>query len=208
MSDWRQLHGSVIHSFLLYLNSLTSAYVLKGGTALMCCYNLDRFSEDIDLDSNDKTTILKVVDSFCRCNNFTYRVGKDTDTVKRYFINYGNVSKPLKIEVSYRLSLNLVRDSICAVNNIIVYSPLHLLQLKLTAFSQRDKVRDLYVVLFLIKQNCGIIPDSLKAQVINAFSYKGIDYVDYLIKTQSDELVLSNRLYSDYVDVLGMLGMM
>lgn len=208
MSDWRQLHGTVIRNFLLYLNSLTSAYVLKGGTALMCCYNLDRFSEDIDLDSNDKTTIAKVVDSFCKGNNFTYRVAKDTDTVKRYFINYGNVSKPLKVEVSYRLNLSLVQDSITSVGTIAVYTPLHLLQLKLTAFSHRDKIRDLYDVLFLLKQYWGILPDSFKAQVINAFSYKGIDYVDYLIKTQSDELVLSNKLYSDYIDVLTMLGMM
>ena len=36
----------------------------------------------------------------------------------------------------------------------------------------------------------------------------GIDYVDYLIKTQSDELVLSNKLYSDYIDVLNMLGIL
>ena len=208
MSDWRQLHGTVIRNFLLYLNSLTSAYVLKGGTALMCCYNLDRFSEDIDLDSNDKSTIAKVVDSYCRVNNFTYRIGKDTDTVKRYFINYGNVSKPLKVEVSYRVNLALARDNIVTVNNITVYSPLHLLQLKLTAFCSRDKIRDLYDVLFLLKQYWGIIPDSLKAQVINAYSYKGIDYVDYLIKTQSDELILSNKLYSDYIDVLSMLGMM
>jgi len=31
-----------------------SSIVLKGGTALMLCYGLERFSEDIDLDSTIK----------------------------------------------------------------------------------------------------------------------------------------------------------
>lgn len=50
MSDWREQHGVVISLFLKYLNSQTDDFVLKGGTALMTCYKLDRFSEDIDLD--------------------------------------------------------------------------------------------------------------------------------------------------------------
>ena len=44
------LHKKVIIDFLNYLNSQTDQFILKGGTALMLCYGLNRFSEDIDLD--------------------------------------------------------------------------------------------------------------------------------------------------------------
>jgi len=39
-------------------------YVLKGGTALMFGYNLDRFSEDLDFDSTKKLNLeTKIYDS-------------------------------------------------------------------------------------------------------------------------------------------------
>ena len=51
--SWKQLHLAIIKDFILFLNSKSNEYVLKGGAALMFLYNLDRFSEDIDLDSTD-----------------------------------------------------------------------------------------------------------------------------------------------------------
>lgn len=50
MKDWRPEHGKTIYSFLEYLNKRSDNFILKGGTALLTCYELDRFSEDIDLD--------------------------------------------------------------------------------------------------------------------------------------------------------------
>ena len=44
----KENHFSVICDFLDYLNNKTSDFILKGGTSLMVCYKLDRFSEDID----------------------------------------------------------------------------------------------------------------------------------------------------------------
>lgn len=93
----REQHGMVISAFLKHINRSSERLILKGGTSLMCCYGLDRFSEDIDLDSSN-TDIKPFVDSFCRDNNFQYRVDKDTDTVKRGFIHYGNEGHQLKIE--------------------------------------------------------------------------------------------------------------
>jgi len=101
-TEWRKLHGKVISELLKDINESTDNYVLKGGTALMMCYKLDRFSEDIGLDSTDHSSIKKIVDDFCRENNYSYRVAKNTDTVQRYMLNYGNERKPLKIEISYR----------------------------------------------------------------------------------------------------------
>ena len=50
----RKLHFEIIKDFLLYLNRVSKDYILKGGTSLMTCYGLDRFSEDIDLDGFNK----------------------------------------------------------------------------------------------------------------------------------------------------------
>ncbi len=44
---WRDSHYKAIDNFLKYLNSNTEEIVLKGGTALLACYNLDCFSTDI-----------------------------------------------------------------------------------------------------------------------------------------------------------------
>lgn len=84
---WREKHYKVISDFLSYLNKKTDDYILKGGTSLLACYNLDRFSEDIDLDGKSNRNIKKIVDEFCKISDYTYRIAKDTDTVKRFMIN-------------------------------------------------------------------------------------------------------------------------
>lgn len=44
-------HLIVIKDFLDHVNKYCdNPYVLKGGTALSLCYDLNRFSEDIDFD--------------------------------------------------------------------------------------------------------------------------------------------------------------
>lgn len=52
MGQGNRHHGLAIRRVLRGINSSQgNPFVLKGGTALMECYGLDRFSEDIDLDS-------------------------------------------------------------------------------------------------------------------------------------------------------------
>lgn len=67
-NDWRTEHKKVIETVLSIFNKNTDKYILKGGTALMQCYGLDRFSEDIDMDSIDtdseKYIITKVTKSY------------------------------------------------------------------------------------------------------------------------------------------------
>ena len=83
--NWRDLHGKVIKEFLSYINEQTESFILKGGTALAQCYNLNRFSEDIYLDSQ-KENIMHHIQAFCKLNHYDYRIAKDTVTVKRTFI--------------------------------------------------------------------------------------------------------------------------
>lgn len=129
--------------------------VLKGGTALLLAYGLDRYSEDLDFDSSkhiqlegriDKSIIypltLKSID----------RV-KDTQTVTRYRVRYDSPAckdNTLKIEVSYR-DQNL-NAGIRQINSIKTYDVAELIRQKLSALENRTTARDLYDVSFLARR--------------------------------------------------------
>ena len=148
-NDWRDNHRVIIDNFLRFLNTRSDDFVLKGGTALLTCYNLDRFSEDIDLDSKNKRNITKIVDDFCNINGYSYTIPKDTDTTKRFMINYNNDdTKKLKVEVSYRRT-NIKETEYTKINNILVYNINELCLMKAMAYSGRDNIRDLYDICFI-----------------------------------------------------------
>ena len=72
----QEKHGKVIDDFLKDLSTTQKdAFILKGGTALLKCYGLDRFSEDIDLDGTKKN-IKEFVDKFCKKYGYEYRIAK------------------------------------------------------------------------------------------------------------------------------------
>jgi predicted nucleotidyltransferase component of viral defense system len=207
-NDWRDLHGNVMLAFISFLNSSQNrCYILKGGTSLMFCYGLTRFSEDIDLDAcHTQQGIDKVLKAFCTQYNYTYRVAKDTSTVKRYMVHY-NSDKPLKIEISYRRS-NISENEFTYINNIAVYTIANILSFKLIAYSNRDKLRDLYDIVFICKNYWNVIPDILKTQVMNALSYKGLEHFDYLSRTQYDNLIDINVLGNEFLDLYTRLGLL
>ncbi len=125
--------------------------MLKGGTALMLYYNLDRFSEDIDFDTSvDKdiniTSDLNIVGHL--------NIVKDTETTKRYKINLhpdsSNNALFLKIEISRR-NKNISRDDLEIKDGIKVYKVEKIIDQKLEALKNRTTSRDLYDVIFLAK---------------------------------------------------------
>lgn len=206
MKDWRVEHKKTIDSFLGYLNKVSEDFILKGGTALLTCYGLDRFSEDIDLDGKN-TNIESIVKDFCTSNSFTYRIGKDTDTAKRYFINYGNVSKPLKVEVSFRRK-QINNDETEKINGILVYDIDTLCRMKTNAYSSRDKIRDLYDITFICNNYYDRLSSQTVLQMQDALGYKGIEQFDYILKVQRDELIDENKLAADFLLMFDKLGIL
>lgn len=199
-------HFSIICSFLDFLNFQSSDFILKGGTSLMICYGLDRFSEDIDLDSTNKS-IEKFVETFCVQNNYSYRVAKNTETTKRYMIHYSEVSKPLKIEVSYRQK-EIESNRIETINGVKVYKINELFGMKINAYSNRDKIRDLYDVIFIIKNYKNEISNERIGMFKDVVSNKGLEQFDYLIKTQKDDLIDTKKLCDDFLDTFNKLGLL
>ncbi len=206
MTDWRKEHGAVIHNFLKYLNEKSDNFILKGGTALLMCYKLDRFSEDIDLDGKTKN-IQGIMDGFCQEYAFSYRTAKDTDTVKRYMINYGNNGKPLKVEISFRRK-HIDDSEITNVNGIKVYNINTLCAMKTNAYSSRDKIRDLYDLTFI----CNNYYEQLLPQTLtllrSALEYKGVEQFDYIMKEQHDELIDENKLAESFLLMFDKLGLL
>lgn len=204
--SWRVKHIEVIHLFLNYLNNLTGDFVLKGGTALMLCYGLDRFSEDIDLDGTNRS-IGDIVSDFCTKERFSYRVAKDTDTVKRFMINYGNVGKPLKVEVSFRKKM-ISKEEIVTINGIVVYTVDILCAMKANAYAGRDMIRDLYDLSFICNRYWDVLSDVSKAVVRNAVGHKGIEQFDFVLKYQEDDIIDKDKLESDFLEMYDKLGLL
>ncbi|WP_289164131.1 nucleotidyl transferase AbiEii/AbiGii toxin family protein [uncultured Parasutterella sp.] len=207
---WQLLHGRFIHSFLLLLNKQTDQFVLKGGTALSICYGLNRFSEDIDLDGR-KQDIKEIVRRFSTQHNIKFRIAKDTPTVKRCLMDYGNPLHPLKIEVSYRnrdLDISEAAKDWTKINGINVYTIDALARMKAMAYQGRDKIRDLYDLSFICNNYYEKLSYPTRATIRDTLSYKGIEQFDYLVATQNDPLIDKDKLADGFLKMHEKLGLL
>lgn len=189
------------HVILEVLNALQGSklrYVLKGGTALMLCYGLDRISTDVDLDQQDGALdFFELMDTLCSFRGYTCNHGKDTTSVKRCHIHYGG-TMPLKVEV-------LMRDADIPESmyhkdsrGFWVYNIRELARKKTVAYSGRDRIRDAYDVCYLVLNYY----DSIDLPLVrDALVAKGVEQIDYLINTQHDDCIDARRLYDMFLAV-------
>lgn len=203
--DWRIQHGKVIEEFLQYLNQRTDHYILKGGTALAQCYRLNRFSEDIDLDGHGKM-FMDICHEFAQQFGYECRDAKDTDTVKRCMIHYGGI-KPLKIEMSARRK-SIPAEEVTKINGISVYTINTLALLKASAYQQRDKIRDLFDVTFIINNYYESLSTNTQFVLQNALEYKGLEHFDYITNNQQDELIDVNVLAEQFLAAYEAVGLL
>ena len=206
MEKWQKSHEDVIDSFLTYLNEKSDRFILKGGTALYKFYKLDRYSEDIDLDSTE-ARLGEYLPEYCKQKNYEYRTSKDTDITERYYIRYNEISKPLKVEASHR-RIVIPENEYQKINNISVYNIESICIMKATAYSGRDQMRDVYDLAFI----CNNYYDQLSKQAIavmrNAVEQKGIEHFDYIRKTQKDELISNEQFADSFLDMYNKLGLL
>lgn len=206
-NDYIKNHKKIIDEFLRYLNGISDDYILKGGTALMCCYHLDRLSEDIDFDSLNKRGIRNIVSEFCKANSFSYRLAKDSPTTLRYMIHYSENDKPLKIETSFRRK-HIASEETFRINGIRVYNINTLCIMKSAAYQMRDKIRDLFDLSFIINNYYNDLDKSTILNVQQALAYKGLEQFDYLAETQQDELINKDDLADSFMNALDKLDLL
>lgn len=196
---WYNQHKTVERDFLASLPT-TAPLILKGGTALMFCYGLDRFSEDLDFDATAHTNTEGYVRSFCSKNGYSYFRKKYTDTVQRLTIHYGG-EKPLKVETSFRNQSLSFNDSIIK-NGIRTYPIDTLAQMKMTAFMSRDRIRDLYDVSFITNNYWEELSQPIQRLYRTGFSEKGIEQFDLMCATQDDDLIDKDVLAESFLKAL------
>lgn len=145
------------------LPQLKDSFVLKDDTALMFGYNLNRYSEDIDLDpliESTNTIKNKLMNlKFTKFKDVKLQVKKDTQTTFRLMVDYKGKNAnlpdeyndyPLKIECSLRnkfIPINLYKN----INGMTIYNIEALINQKITAFSAREKPRDIFDIGFLLE---------------------------------------------------------
>ena len=209
MENWKIQHESVINDFLEYINNVSDVFVLKGGTALMKCYGLDRFSEDIDLDATplQAAKLRDLMSDYSKNVGYSYRIAKDTETVQRYMLNYGGSKKPLKIETSFRRKVIREEDTVI-LKGIKTYDINVLSIMKSNAYSSRDKIRDLFDLAFICNNYYSNLTLAAVEVMRSAVEYKGIEQFDYIIREQSDELIDVDRLEDSFLRMYDKLGLL
>jgi len=168
--------------------------LLKGGTALLFCYGLPRYSTDLDYDGfNYNFDITDDIKSVINSNGLKLdriNVKKDTDTVKRFMIHYKEAeNNPIKLEISFRNidDADLVNAKRARINDINTYNIRYLASDKIDTFLKRTAARDIFDASFLIQH----YPDSLNKELIEKCKSKlttlGLDQMENIIK--NDEVI-------------------
>lgn len=149
-------HQEVMHSILINLQSLPLS--LKGGSALLFCYGLDRHSEDLDFDCPFKLNLKsKIIQSLKNSGILVedFKTIKHTDITSRYKLYYKNDDdiERLKIEVKNN---NIQATKAIKVNGINTYPIGDLFDMKMKAANLetgRAKIRDLYDLGHILKNH-------------------------------------------------------
>lgn len=170
-------------------------YVLKGGTALLLGYGLDRFSEDLDFDA-EKPLNLEAKIRACIPDGteiLTIRNPKQTKTVSRYVVQFtdGRHVRSLKIETSMRTPCPA--EQINIINGMQISSVSRIIDGKLGAMEGRTAIRDLYDMDFLLRRYPSEFSDTQKTQLKMIFR-NGYNIFDEYLEAYTDDPIISNRI--------------
>ena len=105
--------------------------------------------------------------------------------------------KPLKVEMSFRSKL-IKPEEACDINRIC--------QMKCSAYNAHDELCDLYDIVDIYRKFKDELSSASIDAIIDAFSYKGRDHVDYLLSDQTDDLIDKEKFTKDFLDVYNDLG--
>ncbi len=167
--DDNQWHVDVMSSIAKAVSD--TPLVLKGGTALLLAYGLDRHSEDLDFDSTKKINLENRIRQAVKAPVKIRSIDtpKNTDTTTRYRVVYDtpiSQGNRLKIEVSYR---NQELQPSHLVNGIKVYQLPVLADQKVEALKGRTQARDVYDVHFILRNYPDLLSDHQQKELARLF---------------------------------------
>ncbi|MCD8028231.1 MAG: hypothetical protein LUF02_06150 [Erysipelotrichaceae bacterium] len=80
--------------------------------------------------------------------------------------------------------------------------------MKLNAYTNRDKIRDLYDIVFISKNYWDCLSDFAKGMLKDSLGFKGLEQFDYLMMYQEDELINKDKLSNDFLELFDKLGLL
>lgn len=207
----RRAHGEAVRAVLRGINSASdNPFILKGGTALMECYGLDRFCEDIDVDAAranvSSSRFFGAIESVCTKEGYAWRKAKATAAVCRAFIDYGDGERPLKVELSLRRPI-VEAERTSVVDGILAYTISELCKQACAALMSRDGVCDLFDVAFIAERYYGELSHDAKDMLRMAFAYKDHGWFEHLVRTQPAPSIDPQLLKVRFAAALGRVGL-
>lgn len=188
-------HKRFMKAILEEINKKDLPLYLKGGTSLLLlCHNSNRFSEDIDLNSNIKINLESIIQKVGKnlgIDNLIIKLVKDTNITKRYKILYND--KLLKIEISLRDFINI--NEIEIINGIKTYKIETLIDMKFKAINGRLAARDFHDIVFLAKNYHKLFFEYQKQEFLNL--YKDIEKIFSYENAYLEDSLLMKRFEKD-----------
>lgn len=179
--------------------------ILKGGSALMFGYGLERFSEDLDFDiaaSYQGKSTIKLENILKKALPLDFKLQelslkKDTPSLTRYilFYKFQNFSRRLKIEVSYRSPV-LERDIfIKNGNKFLAISKIAEFKIKTVLSNEpevRTRARDLFDAAFIVQNYFSKLSYDLKLGLKNLDLNSLISR--YQLAFEDDEIMQKHKI--------------
>ena len=196
-------HTEVMANLCKAFKKKSLPLVLKGGTALKLCYDITRFSEDLDFDCikalNLETTIKDVFAHLGKAKphlrNPEISITKDTQTVRRYRIVY-NKDKNLKLEISFRGMPD--DEDVVEINGILTYKIERLIRQKLGALYGRTAARDLHDVIYLYEKYFDKFDEESLADIKTLYDNQSQILDEYNAAYSEDSILSTSDLLRDY----------
>lgn len=216
LTKQQQTHRQIMQAICEVIHDEGKPLVLKGGTALLLGYDLQRFSEDLDFDLTTalqghlniericNSAIKKLAGKGIKVSLSSFNEPKKTGTTHRcrpmFATGEGEPPIPIKIEISSRTTP--APASICVINGIQMYSISQIAHLKLLAAREdpampyRTTARDLHDLAFIASRYSAALPPELIAQLEEFFSDPAHLMERYASAYEGDP-ILNGRLFDD-----------
>ena len=220
LSEREKTHTRIMRAICEVIQAGNKPLVLKGGTALMLCYQIDRFSEDLDFDLSRELKTHLNLESLCKeglkklnmqgekieLSKFSDLKKTDTTHRARALFTLPGEKMPvsLKLEVSARRLPD--PDVIRELGGIKVYSIDEIARLKLLAAQEnpempyRTAARDLHDLAFIASKYEEDLADKTIRDLEVFFANTEALMVRYADAYTTDS-ILNGRLYGD-LDVI------
>tara|TARA_Y100001933_G_scaffold264813_1_gene332783 strand:- start:2466 stop:3191 length:726 start_codon:yes stop_codon:yes gene_type:complete len=216
LTKQQQTHRQIMQAICEVIHDEGKPLVLKGGTALLLGYDLQRFSEDLDFDLTTalqghlniericNSAIKKLAGKGIKVSLSSFNEPKKTGTTHRcrpmFATGEDEPPIPIKIEISSRTTPDPA--SICVINGIQMYSISQIAHLKLLAAREdpampyRTTARDLHDLAFIASRYSADLPPELIAQLEEFFSDPTHLMERYASAYEGDP-ILNGRLFDD-----------